>query len=628
MHTMAIDEEKANLLARKVIDLAKATILSENYFLSAALGRLEVTLAEGEDVGPDAPAGSVAPAALVSAEPAGSAVSAATTESIAPAAPIARAENSKLAERAGRTKLPAPFLVDGAHLYYRPASLLRAYQLTKTAPAHDLLHAVMHCVFLHPYVGSAINQRFWNVACDMASERAVMECCGVRPGDRGIDIQAALRRVELDLGCRPTAEKIYHRLCQGLWADCIERWTSLFQADDHALWYAFAAAPALSSAVHEHDKRQGEGSATGSGEGTGAGKGAGAGKGEGASESEDAGESAGPNADTGEDAGANANPGSAASAGADSGASANAGEGTGQGIGEEAGQEIEEDLNIASGVTLSLRQITEADLRKQQDEWRGVAASLAVNLQTFAKKRGKNLAGLVDDLQQAANQRVNYAAFLRQFATPGEVMRLSPDEFDYIFYTYGLELYGNVPLIEPLEYHEEKRIREFVLVIDTSGSVQGKVVKSFVHATFDILKSTESFHQKVNIHIIQADAQVQNDTVITNIDELSRWMKGTFQTDGHPLTALYGGGGTDFRPAFEYVNYLVEEKVFTNLGGLVYFTDGQGVYPEKMPDYRVAFVFYDEDYRSQSVPSWAAQVVLDTDMIEEVYQQYEHSASN
>ena len=623
MHTMAIDEEKANLLARKVIDLAKATILSENYFLSAALGRLEVASTEGEDVAPDALA-APAPDVPAPAAPA----PAALTMPAAPAAPLARTENTKLVERAGHTKLPAPFLVDGAHLYYRSSPLLHAYQLTKTAPAHDLLHAVMHCVFLHPYVGSAINQRFWNVACDMASERAVMECCGMRPGQRGIDIQAALRRVELDLGCRPTAEKIYHRLCQGLWADCIEHWISLFYADDHTLWYAFTAEPALSSAAHEHDKRQGEGSAAGSGKGAGTGKGTGAGESENAGESKDAGESADPNANTGEDAGADTNPGSEASAGADAGASANAGEGTGQGIGEEAGQGIEEDLSIPGNATLSFRQITEADLRKQQDEWRGVAASLAVNLQTFAKKRGKNLSGLVDDLQQAANQRVNYAAFLRQFATPGEVMRLSPDEFDYIFYTYGLELYGNVPLIEPLEYHEEKRIREFVLVIDTSGSVQGKVVKSFVLATFDILKSTESFHQKVNIHIIQADAQVQNDTVITSIDELSRWMQGTFQTDEHPLTALYGGGGTDFRPAFEYVNYLVEEKVFTNLGGLVYFTDGQGVYPEKMPDYRVAFVFYDEDYRSQSVPSWAAQVVLDTDMIEEVYQQYEHSAGN
>ena len=91
---------------------------------------------------------------------------------------------------------------------------------------------------------------------------------------------------------------------------------------------------------------------------------------------------------------------------------------------------------------------------------------------------------------------------------------------------------------------------------------------------------------------------------------------------------LYGGGGTDFRPAFEYVNSLVHDGVFTNLGGLVYFTDGWGVYPEKMPEYRSAFVFYDEDYRPESVPSWAMQVVLDSDALEREGKRYEHTTSN
>ena len=47
-------------------------------------------------------------------------------------------------------------------------------------------------------------------------------------------------------------------------------------------------------------------------------------------------------------------------------------------------------------------------------------------------------------------------------------MRLDPDEFDYVYYTYGLKLYRNMPLIKPLEYREVKRIQEFVIAIDTS----------------------------------------------------------------------------------------------------------------------------------------------------------------
>ena len=35
---------------------------------------------------------------------------------------------------------------------------------------------------------------------------------------------------------------------------------------------------------------------------------------------------------------------------------------------------------------------------------------------------------------------------------------------------------------------------------------------------------------------------------------------------------VIGNGGTDFRPAFEYVQTLLEKKEFLNLKGLLYFT--------------------------------------------------------
>ena len=64
-------------------------------------------------------------------------------------------------------------------------------------------------------------------------------------------------------------------------------------------------------------------------------------------------------------------------------------------------------------------------------------------------------------------------------------------------------------------------------------------------------------------------------------------------------------------PAFTYVDKLVEEGVFHDLGGLVYFTDGWGTYPEWVPRYRTAFVFYDENHRPEDVPPWAIQTTLD-----------------
>ena len=79
------------------------------------------------------------------------------------------------------------------------------------------------------------------------------------------------------------------------------------------------------------------------------------------------------------------------------------------------------------------------------------------------------------------------------------------------------------------------------------------------------------------------------------------------------------------------MNGLVEDGVFEDLGGLVYFTDGWGQYPAVMPSYRTAFVFYDEDYRPENVPSWAAQVVLDADAIDNLEKErnlHEHTGSN
>ena len=73
---------------------------------------------------------------------------------------------------------------------------------------------------------------------------------------------------------------------------------------------------------------------------------------------------------------------------------------------------------------------------------------------------------------------------------------------------------------------------------------------------------------------------------------------------------LKGMGGTDFRPAFSYVNTLLEKKSFQKLRGLIYFTDGYGIYPLKKPVYDTAFVFFREDYQDVDVPPWAIKLIL------------------
>ena len=241
-----------------------------------------------------------------------------------------------------------------------------------------------------------------------------------------------------------------------------------------------------------------------------------------------------------------------------------------------------------------------------EQAWKDISARMQMDLETFSKLQGDRAGALTQNLQAVNRERYDYTAFLKKFAVRGEVMRLDPDEFDYVYYTYGLKLYQNMPLIEPLEYREVKRIREFVIAIDTSGSTSGELVQKFVQKTYNVLKSTESFFSKINLHILQCDADIQEDVKITSQEEFDAYLK---------TMTIKGLGGTDFRPVFARVDELRRGKEFQNLKGLIYFTDGYGDFPEKKPDYDAAFVFVEDEYNNPDVPPWAIKLVLQKDEI-------------
>ncbi len=239
-----------------------------------------------------------------------------------------------------------------------------------------------------------------------------------------------------------------------------------------------------------------------------------------------------------------------------------------------------------------------------KDEWKKIAEQIEMEIETFAKVRGKFASSLVQNLRSVNREKYDYSEFLRKFAAVNETVKVSDDEFDYIYYNYGLQHYYKMPLIEPLEYREDNKIRDFVIAIDTSGSVAGEEVQSFLQKTYNILKNRESFHNKINVHIVQCDAQIQSDEVITCSEDFDRYL-GTME--------IRGLGGTDFRPVFEYVDRLLKDGVFSDLKGLIYFTDGLGIYPLSKPAYRTAFVFVESGYNVPEVPVWAMKVVLRPD---------------
>lgn len=234
-------------------------------------------------------------------------------------------------------------------------------------------------------------------------------------------------------------------------------------------------------------------------------------------------------------------------------------------------------------------------------QWQKLSERIKADIRTFSKEQNHS-EGLSENLEEATRQRYDYSDILRRFCVMGEDIKVNDEEFDYIYYTYGLSHYKNMPLVEPLEYQDVKKIREFVIVLDTSASCQGKVVKKFLEKTYSILKNQESFFSKMNVHIVQCDNSVQSDVRISSDEDFD-----TFLQNGK----LTGFGGTDFRPAFTHVLNLMEQGEFENLKGLIYFTDGYGIYPESMPPFDSMFVFPDEDANRMEVPPWAIKVVLE-----------------
>lgn len=233
-----------------------------------------------------------------------------------------------------------------------------------------------------------------------------------------------------------------------------------------------------------------------------------------------------------------------------------------------------------------------------QKRWQKIARQVQFQKE---KSDGMQEAAVAQAEITAEKKRRSYSDFLKKFAAFHEQMRCDMDDFDLNFYTYGLRTYGNLPLIEPLETREERRISEFVIVVDTSYSTNGEMVRSFLQETLHILLEPNAFFTTAKVHLIQCDDRVREDRVVQSCEQAQEAL-AHFE--------IRGGGSTDFRPAFTYLEELRAAGELRNPGGLLYFTDGNGIYPTKKPDYPCAFL-YSGAYNEEIVPAWAIRRRLD-----------------
>ena len=240
--------------------------------------------------------------------------------------------------------------------------------------------------------------------------------------------------------------------------------------------------------------------------------------------------------------------------------------------------------------------------QENEDQWQRAAQRVQTSMETVFSQNAAGGEAVLEQLRVEAREKHNYRAFLQRFAVLGEELGVDADAFDYGYYAYGLRRYGNMPLIEPLETRETRRVRDLVIAIDTSMSTSGELVREFL--SYTILKESESFFRTFRLRLLQCDDQLRSDQLITNEEELKAAMEH-FQ--------LTGQSATDFRPVFEHVDGLIRKGELRDLRGLLYFTDGLGIYPARRPAYDAAFVMLSQQGFPERVPPWGIRVLLDED---------------
>ncbi len=162
-----------------------------------------------------------------------------------------------------------------------------------------------------------------------------------------------------------------------------------------------------------------------------------------------------------------------------------------------------------------------AEQRRQEHEW-GVAAEQALR---SAKACGHDPLGVERPLTESRQSQQDWRAILRDFvaATTPSDYRWTPPNRRYI--ASGLYL----PSVERCG------LGEIVIAVDTSGSIRKRELEEFAGEISAISEEA----QPEAIHVVYCDAQVQSTQEFRAAEPVRLEPKG--------------GGGTDFRPPFEWV---------------------------------------------------------------------------
>ncbi len=218
-----------------------------------------------------------------------------------------------------------------------------------------------------------------------------------------------------------------------------------------------------------------------------------------------------------------------------------------------------------------------------------------------------NIEGIADEMDVADESQWQYAASIaqevaqRKGAMPLGLERLGKKvkaaDVDWRFELYNAvnrHMRNNYAFMPPNKKHIHRGIAlpsltsdtlSLCVAVDTSGSIDDQLLGAFMEEFKSIMQNFPS----VKIELIIADAKVHAHHTFISGDKMDFPLKG--------------GGGTDYRPTFDYVEANLPMTTM-----LLYFTDGEGSYPRIPPNYEVLWALS----RKAKVPFGRGLVIFDS----------------
>lgn len=188
----------------------------------------------------------------------------------------------------------------------------------------------------------------------------------------------------------------------------------------------------------------------------------------------------------------------------------------------------------------------------------------------------------------------SYIDFLSDFLQLNDIEKEKVDSIDAMLYSYGLDLYEDVPLIEPNECEEDEAIHNIAIAIDTSGSCQGELAERFLRETGNLIRDGKNFLKNGKIYLFTCDCAIQTEDAYDACD---------VTPDMFEEKELYGWGGTSFVPVFERMEE-IQKKEGIEFELLLYMTDGMGEFPEKEANFPTYFAMTKEEQENLKSPEY------------------------